>query len=148
MKKVIYNKEDLSDYYGVSAVIKNDKEEILMQEHSKFGFGTIPIGKVNLNKNLVEGLKKEIFEETGLIVKDLKELKQKKNCYRRDDKDVKVNLHLFEITKYSGKLKNKEPEKHKKQEFLNIEKIKKIPYLSDSTLMFLEYLGFKRRKII
>ena len=62
MKKVIYNKEDLSDYYGVSAVIKNDKEEILMQEHSKFGFWTIPIGKVNLNKNLVEGLKKEIFE--------------------------------------------------------------------------------------
>ena len=75
MKKVIYNQEDLSDHYGVSAIIKNDKGEILMQEHSKFGFWTIPIGKVNLNQNLVDGLKKEIFEETGLIVKDLKELK-------------------------------------------------------------------------
>ena len=145
MKKSKYNKEDLLDHHGVSAIIKNDERKILMQEHSKFGFWTIPVGKVNLNKDLINGLKGEIFEETNLIVKDCKELIYKIYNYKRNGKNVKVFTHVFEITKYSGELKNKEPEKHKKQEFLNIKEIKQLPYLSDSTLMFLEFLGIKRK---
>ena len=144
MKSLNYNKEDLSDHYGVSAVIKNSKGKILMQEHKKFGFWTIPIGKVGINQDKIEGLKEEIFEETNLIVKSLKELIHKVYTYNRNGKKVKVYTYVFEIKKYSGKIKNKEPHKHSKQEFLSLKKIKKISYLSDSAIMYLEYLGFKR----
>jgi hypothetical protein len=51
---------------------------------------------------------------------------------------------LFEIIKYSGVMKNKEPEKHREQKFMALEEIKKLPYLSDLTLLYLSFLDFNR----
>lgn len=64
------------------------------------------------------------------------------------EKKVIVRLHLFEITKYSGTVKNKEPHKHRKQRFMSLKEIKSIPYLSDATLLYLETLNFKRKAYI
>lgn len=144
MDNIKYNNEDLTDHPGVSAVIKNSKGQILMQEHVKFGFWTIPVGKVKINQNIIEGLKEEVFEETNLIVNKCKELKFKVYEYLRNGKKVKVFAHLFEITDYSGKLENKEPNKHKNQKFMDIAEIINLPYISDTTLLYLETLGIKR----
>jgi ADP-ribose pyrophosphatase YjhB (NUDIX family) len=115
-----------------------------MQEHVKYGFWTIPVGKVKEDQNVIEGLKQEIREECNLEVEEYKELIEKNYLYERDGHDVKVISHLFEITKYSGELENMEPAKHREQKFLPLEKIKELPYLSDLTLLYLEQLGFKR----
>jgi len=144
MKKVSYNEEDLLDHHAVSAVIKNFKGEILMQDHVKYGFWTIPVGKAKLGQGPVDAIKEEVFEECNLVVDKLKEIAYKEVKYPRDGKNVKVFTHVYEVLSYSGELKNNEPHKHREQKFIPLEEIKKMPYLSDSTIFFLESIGFKR----
>ena len=58
-------------------------------------FWTIPVGKIKINQDVVEGLKEEVFEETNLIVEDCKELKFKVHEYIRNGKNVKVFTHYL-----------------------------------------------------
>ncbi len=139
-----YNKEDVVDHHGIAAVIKNADGEVLVQEHVKYGFWTIPVGKVKDGQSVTDGLKQEILEECDIEVQEYKEIVERDYFYEREGREIKVSSHLFEILKYSGELKNMELAKHRQQIFLPIEKIKELPYLSDLTLMYLEQLGFKR----
>ena len=41
-----YTHEDIVNHHAVAAVIKNTEGKILMQEHVKYGFWTLPVGKV------------------------------------------------------------------------------------------------------
>jgi len=143
--KVRYTNEDIVNHHGVAAVIKNESGEILVQEHVKFGFWTIPVGKVKGTQSVVDGLKEEIWEECNLKIEEYKELVVKDYFYERDGHSVTVTSHLFEILKYSGEIKNMEPLKHKQQIFMPIEEIKKLPYLSDLTVLYLNQLGFDRK---
>lgn len=145
MDKINYTKEDLCDHIGIGAVIKNDKNEILMQDHVKYGFWTIPVGKVKEGQSIEDGLKQELLEECSIKVEKSKELIVKEYSYDRLGKTINVIGHIFEILKYKGNIKNNEPHKHKQQMFLPLDKIKSIPYLSDSTLLYLETLGIKRK---
>ena len=145
MRKIKYNSEDILNHHGIAAVIKNEQDEVLMQEHIKYGFWTIPVGKVKTGQSVEEGLIQEISEECNIVVEEFKELKKKKYFYNRDGNEVKVIQHLFDIIKYNGKIKNNEPNKHKQQKFLKINMIKKLPYLSDCTLLYLKKLGIQRK---
>jgi len=144
MKNVKYNSEDIISHHGVAAIIKNSKGEILMQEHVKYGFWTIPVGKVKLGQNVEEGLKEELLEECNILITEFNELIVRNYSYNRDGNNVHVISHLFDIRSYNGEIKNNEPQKHKQQKFVSISEIKKLPYLSDLTLLYLELLGFKR----
>jgi len=144
MAKINYKKEDLIDHHGVCAVIKDEEGKILMQHHVKLGFWTIPVGKVKDGQSVEEGLKEEIFEECDLVVEEMREIVSRNYEYEREGNKVNVFSHLFEITKYSGQMKNKEPEKHYEQKFMELAEIKKLPYLSDLTLLYLEQLSFVR----
>jgi 8-oxo-dGTP pyrophosphatase MutT (NUDIX family) len=137
MESIKYTSEDLKDHYGIAAIITDRQGRILMQDHVKYGFWTIPVGKVDLDKDIVEGLKQEVFEETNLVVENCKEIGTKLFIYSRNGREVKVHTHMFEITSYSGELENKEPHKHKQQLFMSIEEISKLPFISDITLWFL-----------
>ncbi|MEK6922015.1 MAG: hypothetical protein AABX82_09050 [Nanoarchaeota archaeon] len=68
--------------------------------------------------------------------------------YLRNGTQVKVSGHLFGILSYTGTIKNKEPDKHTQQVFLSLEKIQKLPHLSDFTLLYLETIGIHRAKNI
>ena len=142
--KINYNSEDLKDHDATSAIIKDDKGRILIQEHVKYGFWTIPIGKVRPGQAVIDGLKEEVFEETNLKVIDCKELISKVYDYDRNGTVVKVTAHVFEITEYEGQLKNMEPHKHSQQLFMSIDDIIKLPYISDTTVLYLSTLGIKR----
>ncbi len=139
-----YNKEDVVSHHGVAAVIKNQKGDILIQEHTKYGFWTIPVGKVKEGQDVIDGLREEILEECNLKVEEQKELMVKDYYYNREGKEITVTSHLYEIIKFSGEMKNLEPLKHKQQLFMPIEEIKRLPYLSDMTLLYLEQLNFIR----
>ena len=142
--KVNYTDEDLCDHHAVSAVIKDEHGNILMQNHVKYGFWTIPIGKAKSNQTPIEGIKEEVFEECNIIIEDIKEVVYKEINYERNGKQVRALTHVFEVMKYSGDIENKEPEKHTEQKFIPLEDIMKIPYLSDATILFLESIGLKR----
>lgn len=145
MHSAKYTQEDLSPHEGVWAVIKNVRGNILMQEHSKFGFWTIPIGKTKTDQNPREAIKEEVFEECNLVLEEFEEIFSKVDTYVREGKTVHIRGHLFEVKKYSGKMKNKEPEKHKQQIFLPLSAIKKLPFLSDATLCYLETQRYTRK---
>ncbi len=115
-----------------------------MQEHNKYGFWTIPIGKANPDQTPEEGLQQEIQEECNLKILECKELIQRKFIYERNGKMVNVLSHIYEVLKYTGVMKNNEPHKHKKQMFIPLEKIKQLLYLSDATVLYLEHVGYKR----
>ena len=73
IKKVLYNKEDVTNHHGVAAIIKNENGDILIQKHNKFGFWTIPVGKVKPTQTVISGLKQEIKEECNVdIIKQSK----------------------------------------------------------------------------
>ncbi|MFH0779596.1 MAG: NUDIX domain-containing protein [Parcubacteria group bacterium] len=144
MNTIKYTTNDLIDHDAIAAVIKNDQGEILMQKHVKYGFWTIPVGKVKQGQSVEDGLKQEVNEECNIVVEDCEEIAHDDRVYERDGKMVNVLLHLFLIKKYSGGLKNNEPQKHRKQEFLEIEAVKRLPYLSDSTILYLKSIGIER----
>ena len=143
--KINYNGEDVIDHDGVAAVIKNAADEVLIQKHVKYGFWTIPVGKVKASQAVRDGLKEEILEECNLNIQESRELCVKDYFYERDGKVVKVVSHLYEVLKYSGEMNNNEPHKHSQQLFMPIDKIAELPYLSDLTLLYLEQIGFNRQ---
>lgn len=133
----VYNEEDKQSHRGVAAIIKNDKGEILMQEHVKFGFWTIPCGKVLPDQSVRDGLAQEMLEETGITVKDVWLLGSTDKEYLREGKPVRVEINLFDIIEYEGLPQNLEPHKHKQQIFLSISDIEKLENISDSTRLML-----------
>jgi len=127
MENIKYNKEDIVDHHAVFAIIKDKDNKILMQEHNKYGFWTIPGGKAKPDQKPIEALKQEIFEECNITIIDSKEITTRIKNYIRQGINVKVTEHIFEIIKYSGIMKNNEPDKHKSQKFLSLEEIKNLP---------------------
>jgi len=145
MKKIPYTPEDLVNHEVVCAVIKDMNGRILVQDHVKYGFLALPVGKAKPGQTIIDGLKEELFEECDIKIIEFKEIASKNYTYTRFGKKVQIHGHLFEITKYSGIIKNKEPNKHRSQEFVDLETIKKAPFLSDMTILYLDFLGFKRK---
>lgn len=144
MDKIKYSSEDLEDHDAIGAIIKDNQGRILMQKHVKYGFWTIPIGKVKFGQPVDEALKQELLEECGISIIDFKEITQKEYVYNRNGKKVRLINHIYEILKYSGNIENKEPHKHIQQEFKELKEIKSISHLSDATLMYLDSLGYTR----
>lgn len=138
MDAINYSPDDLTDHHAIGAVITNQKGEILMQKHVKYGFWTIPVGKVKQGQGVEEGLKQELFEECDIVLEKWKEIAQKECFYIRNGKKVAVLLHVFSVLNYSGIIKNKEPDKHTTQVFMSREEIEKLPSLSDATQLYLQ----------
>lgn len=140
-----YNEEDIVNHDGIAAIIKNKEGDILMQEHVKYGFWTIPVGKVKEGQSIIDGLKQEILEECDLEIIECVEIAHQDYFYERNGNDIKVASHLFEVTKYNGEMKNTEPLKHKQQIFMSIKDVSKLPFLSDMTLLYLKQIGINRQ---
>ena len=138
-----YNNEDLVNHHGIGAIIYDDYGKVLMQDHVKFNFWTIPVGKIKENQSIIDALKEELMEECGIKITKFKEVRSFTKSYLRDNINVKVTQHIFEIEKYIGVPKNLEPKKHRSQIFMTIDEIKKKPNLSHTTQEALKYLKQK-----
>lgn len=138
-----YNKEDLVDHHGITAIIYDERGNILMQDHIKLGFWTMPVGKVKEGQEIIDALKEEISEECGIVILKCKEVGSFTKIYNRSGTNVKVTQHIFEVEDYSGTPKNLEPHKHRNQIFINLNDIKNISNLSDASRYVIEYLTSK-----
>ena len=144
MPEINYSEEDLRDHDAIGAVIKDSKGRILVQDHVKYGFWTIPVGKAKQGQSPEDALKQELLEECGISARKFKKIAEKDYVYLRGVKNVRLISHIFEITEYSGNIKNMEPHKHKSQEFKSVEEITKLQYLSDATILYLKTIGIER----
>ena len=138
--KTKFNAEDLKDHHGVSAIIYDEYDNILMQNHKKLKLWTIPIGKVKEGQPALDALKKELLEECGITVNECKEVGCFSKIYKRFGISVKITQHIFLIKDYSGQPENLEPHKHESQVFMSLKEIKKIRNLSDATMHMIYHL--------
>lgn len=138
----LINKEDLRPKRsGVAGVIHKD-DKILMLKHVKFGWWTIPVGKVDEKETPEKALKRELFEEVGITPIKYELVVTKKVNYTVLGKPIEVTHHIYDISKYSGTPRNKEPKKHKEIKWMSIDEIKDKG-ISDATKFYLEYVEKK-----
>lgn len=140
MNQQKFSKEDLTTKDAIWVVIFDINWKILIQDHVKLDFFTIPIGKVWSWENPDEVMKREIFDETWLTVLDYKKLIIKEWTYDYNGVEVRIRNHIYEILSWNWNLVNKEPNKHRSMRFMTIEEVRKLPRISDATRIFLSAL--------
>lgn len=94
---------------GTILIVFNEKKEILMQLRSDFKQWGFPGGGLELGESLEETAKRELEEETGLILDTLKliDVVSGEETYREYPNGDKVYdiTAIYEVTKYHGNLK-------------------------------------------
>lgn len=145
LELIKYTPEDLEDFQAIGAVIVEDKK-ILMMDHVKFNFWTVPIGKVKKKQSVEEGLIEELQEELGITPTKFRRLTIWKKTFKWRGKVIKTENHLFFIDKYRGKIKNNEPNKHRSIKFIDIKGIKRLR-LSEMTKQMVKLLDKGKLKI-
>jgi len=86
---------------GVGAVVVDDQGRVLLIKRGTEplkGHWSLPGGLLELGEMLVEGVKREVYEETGLIVTPQAIVEVVDRIYRNsDDKDSQVRYHYVVI---------------------------------------------------
>lgn len=95
---------------GVFAVVSNEENEVLCVKLN-YGSGnwTLPGGHLEKNESPIEGVKREVFEETGYVV----EVVNFVGVYSSPDKDDLVLLFRADIHKEGTFLPNEEIQQRK-----------------------------------
>jgi len=130
--------ERSEDIHGVGAVIKDDQGRILMQDHVKGGFWTIPIGKAKINQTPEDAVDMEVWEETGLIIDAKHLISRTPDRVKVYGEMVDITVSIYAVDRYHGTLVNKEPEKHREMKFMSISDIRALSSLSNNTKLFLD----------
>ena len=124
LKRINYTEEDLQDFQSIGAVFVENKK-ILMMDHVKFNFWTVPIGKVKAGQTVEEGLKEELSEELAIDALKYRLLGIWKRTFTWKGKRIKTENFLYLIENYRGRIRNNEPQKHRTLKFMTMEEIKK-----------------------
>ena len=93
----------------VRVVIQNEKGELLVIFEKKWNCWDFPGGKIELNETPLEAAKREVFEETNLIIEDLEIVAEK--AFFSDEILKNKRGYLVKANEYSGEIKIKELEK-------------------------------------
>lgn len=136
----LVNQEDLKDHIGVGAVFHGEKDNILIMQHAKYNFLTIPIGKVSIHDNIDIGLFNEMQQELDVRIEKIDVLGTFHKKYHRGKKIyTHINTYLYDIISYHGIIFNKEPHKHPRLLYMSIDELMKEDptNLSDVTRFYL-----------
>ena len=144
MNTINYNAEDMLDHDAVFAVIKDKNGKILLQEHVKYDHRTLPWWKVKQGQSLLAGLKEEIQEECNITILEARKIISEEHIYNRDNKNIRVMEHIFEVTDFTGEIQNNEPHKHSQLLFKSLNEMQKLPHLSHVAVIYLKILGIIR----
>ena len=84
-------------------MIENDKDQILIQDRvsSNWPGVTFPGGKVEKNESFVDSVIREVFEETGLVIKNPQICGTKQ--FQTED-DERYIVLMYKTNQYSGTL--------------------------------------------
>ena len=90
----------------VRVIIQNEKGELLVIFQKKWNCWVFPGGKIESGETPLEAAKREVFEETNLIIEDLEIVGEQ----AFDKKQYRMG-YLVKANKYSGEIKIKELDK-------------------------------------
>ena len=99
---------------GASTVVRDEMGRILLQKRTDNGCWGYAGGSVELDENVEEAARRELFEETGLIAQDMRLVgvfsgPELHYVYPNGDEVSNVDV-LFECTKWTGELVMQEDE--------------------------------------
>lgn len=124
--------------HDVGAVIKNDKGEYLCLYRLKHPVGLAFVaGHLDDGELPEQGLKREVLEESNLLVKRIKlvfDAVVKTECGRRDETGDRFNIHqwwVYDVLEWEGSPWLKEPNKHQFIRFMPLEEIKQYAEKGD-----------------
>ena len=118
IKRIIYPEKILPKF--VRAVIYNKSGELLVVKDNKWGWN-LPGGRIEPNETPEKAIKREVFEETNLTLKNHKQLGVERTFFANLGKDNDVwEGHFFKSNEYSGEVKIKEIGKILDVKFVNI----------------------------
>jgi 8-oxo-dGTP diphosphatase len=110
---------------GTPTIVLNDEGKVLMAERIMvYGRGLygMPGGHIELNELAEETAKRELLEETGLVVEEIEFV----GVVRELQKETYTFIHFgFLVKKFHGELKNVEPEKSKDWEWISLNNLPK-----------------------
>jgi 8-oxo-dGTP pyrophosphatase MutT (NUDIX family) len=138
LEKIQYNEGDLRPKHDAIAALMIKDKKILMLDHVKYNFWTIPIGKVEPKQTIEQGLKQELKEEVNITPTDYKQIGDFKKSYMREGKKVTIHAYIFVINKWQGSVRNNEPKKHRSLKWMSLKEIK-TKKISNSTKEALKY---------
>ncbi len=142
-KEPQYNESDLKDHLGVWLWIQNEKREILMQYHKKFGCWTIPLEKSDPGETLEDAVIRTGREELGIDIKEYEIVHQQENSYLRDGQNVTVRASLIKVNSFDGNPSNMEPEKHTDFGWKSVEFVSELDNSTDAVKALQEYIERK-----
>lgn len=88
----------MNKIYIASAMILNDKNEILLVRKKNSEYFQLPGGKIKNNESNFETLRRELFEEINLLIEEINCLPLGKHETKAvNEKNTIVNGNLFEI---------------------------------------------------
>lgn len=114
--------EKEQEMIGVGIIVLNDKNQILMGERKNaYGAGLfgMPGGRIELKEPLVKAVKRELLEETGLIVKSCEYI----GVARELQKGGNFIHFGFVVKNIYGVPQNLEPDKCIKWEWFNLDEV-------------------------
>lgn len=104
-------------YNSVNGLIMNEKKEILVEDHVKLDSLIMPGGKQDEGEDSIASLGRELYEELDIVIDDIVEMRRRRyenvNYPAGSDTFVVFNHIFYKILTFSGKIKNKEPLKHR-----------------------------------
>lgn len=125
-KEINYNDEDIKNHNSVGAIVFNNAGEVLVVDHIKYNFFTLPIGKARLDEDLKGAMARELFEECNIKVLSLKEVKRIRKEEERRGRLVKMGIVLFKVSDWEGEIFNNEFHKHKSVMFMSIDQLRMV----------------------
>ncbi len=114
-------------------IVRDEKWRILVQDHVKLDFFTIPIWKVKASENIENVMKQELQEELWIQVIRYEKMGECEGEYDYEWTKVRIKTHIFDILSYEGIPQNKESKKHRSIQFMSISDIRQLPKVSDAT---------------
>lgn len=69
MRKMIGHKRMLT--VGLCCLILNEKNQLLLEKRTDNGLYCIPGGSLDFDETVIEGVKREVREETGILLKEV-----------------------------------------------------------------------------
>lgn len=117
-----HNKGIKMSHIIASGIIRDKDGKMLLEWHNKANGLVLPSGKANTGEDPYQALKRELYEELGIFVKEA--TLNKKSSYQAEYPVGSDNWVIFEeynyiIHSYDGIIENKEPDKHKDLVWMN-----------------------------
>lgn len=113
---------------SIGIILNEERSKVylsLRQTHQTYsGFWEFPGGKLEENESYEECVKREVFEEVGIIAQEL-EFIEKKDYINKHD--IHVFLEFYLVTKYRGLPKAKEGQKLKLVNISDLNKYNILP---------------------